>query len=202
MNLVDGTPPLLLCYFLGGLSPSWLAVKCLAGKDLRDCGTGTLGATNAGRVLGRKVYVIVALVDILKGWSAMWIAEMMGLQGWWLFAAGLAAALGHVWPALLKFKGGKGMAPAYGVILFSAPWAALLMWLVFGAGRLALRNTTLGAMQAFLAAPLLAISLAIPLVGLEAGSALFAALALLLFWTHWQNIKTALQRRKAEAASP
>lgn len=197
MNFVDGILPLLLCYFIGGLSPSWLAVKCRAGKDLRECGTGTLGATNAARVLGRKAYILIAVLDIFKGWAAMWIAVRLGLSAWWLTAAGLAVVVGHVWPALLKFQGGKGMAPAYGVILFSAPLAALLMWPVFGAGRLVLRNTTLGAMQAFLAAPLLAV----PLGGREAGFALFASLALLLLWTHRQNIKTALQRRKAEAAS-
>jgi glycerol-3-phosphate acyltransferase PlsY len=71
MEIVRALLLLLLCYAIGGLSPAWLAVKWLGKKDLRHCGSGTLGATNAGRVLGRGAYVVIALLDILKGWAAV-----------------------------------------------------------------------------------------------------------------------------------
>jgi acyl phosphate:glycerol-3-phosphate acyltransferase len=195
MEAVRALSLLLLCYAIGGLSPSWLAVKWLGKKDLRTCGSGTLGATNAGRVLGRGAYVVIALLDILKGWAAVWLAARLGLTGWWLAAAGVAVVAGHVWPAVFKFRGGKGMAAAYGVIVFASPLAALLMWPVLGFGWLVLRSTTLAAVQAFWSAPLLVLAARGGMVSFT----LAAALAGLIAWTHRANIQTALLKRKTPA---
>ena len=198
MGLPAAIAVVIACYALGCVVPSWYAVKWKTGRDLRESGSGTVGSTNAGRILGKKAYIILALLDIFKGWAAPAIAARCGLTGWWLAAAGLAVVAGHLWPLQLRFHGGKGLSPAYGVVLFLSPWTALLMWAVFGAGWLALRSSTLGMVQAILSAPLLALATG---ASLETCS-LFFILAAVISLTHRRNIREALLRRRGERATP
>jgi len=184
------------CYALGCVLPAYYLVKWQTGGDIRETGTGNPGATNAGRILGRKVYVGIALLDILKGWLAMQIAWISGLTSWWLAGAGLAVVAGHLWPAQLGFRGGKGMATAYGVILWCSSYTAALMWPVFAFGWLAMRSTALGSVQAFLSAPLLGYFLRETAVQIV----LFAVLAVTIAITHRRNLSDALQRRRAVPA--
>jgi len=192
MSPLSASAILLACYALGCLLPSYYAVKWQTGGDLRETGTGNPGATNAGRVLGRRAYFALAALDIGKGWLAMQIALAGGLTYIWLAAAGLAVVAGHLWPAQLGFRGGKGMATAYGVILFVSPLTALLMWLVFGLGWLVLRSAALSSVQAFLSAPLLAFFLREGRVQM----ALFVILAVTVAVTHRRNLRDALRRRR------
>lgn len=197
MSSLANTAVLLACYALGCVLPSYYAVKWQTGQDLRTTGSGTLGATNAGRVLGRGAYIALSLLDILKGWAAMHIASICGLSYLWLAGAGLAVLAGHIWPAHLGFHGGKGLGPAYGVILYLSPWAALFMWVVFGLGLLAFRNKTLAMLQAFLSAPLIAVYLK----GGPVTVGLFVILALLMAFTHRKNLREALQRHRVPAST-
>ena len=194
MSPLTASTILLVCYALGCVLPSYYAVKWQTGSDVRDSGTGNPGATNAGRILGRRAYVVLALLDVGKGWLAMQIAQVSGLTYLWLAAAGLAVVAGHLWPAQLGFRGGKGMATAYGVILAVSPLTALLMWPVFGLGFLAMRSAVLGGLQAFLSAPLLAYFL--HLAPVQMG--LFVILAIVVAITHRTNLRAALQRRTAD----
>jgi glycerol-3-phosphate acyltransferase PlsY len=193
MGLPAAIAIVVACYALGCVVPSYYAVKWFAGKDLRTTGSGTTGATNAGRVLGRKAYVLLTLLDILKGWGGLKLAALCGLSPWWLVAAGLALVAGHLWPAQLGFHGGKGLSPSYGIILAAAPWVALLMWAVFACAFLLFRSTTLGAVQAFLTAPLLAVGFGARATTLT----LLTALAVVVSLTHLPNIRAALQKRAA-----
>lgn len=197
MDLTSTAGILFACYALGCVTPAYYAVKWLAGRDIRESGTGNVGATNAGRILGKKAYVAIALLDILKGWAGPTLAAALGLSGWWLAAAGAAVTAGHLWPAQLRFRGGKGMATAYGVLIYFSPWAALCMWAVFLPGRSLLRSTTLGAVMAFIAAPLLMLVFYAGPVAL--GTA--ALLAVVVTLSHRTNIAESLQRRRESSAA-
>lgn len=132
------TPALwcLAAYLIGSISWSWLLVRRLTGTDLRTVGSGNLGATNAGRVLGRKWAIGIYVLDLAKGAVAVIGARFIGgdVLGVPLeLAAGTAAMLGHVFPFYLRFKGGKGVATGSGIVFALAPWTglgALALWLV------------------------------------------------------------------------
>lgn len=198
MSPLTASVILLACYALGCVLPSYYAVKWQTGGDLRELGTGNPGATNAGRVLGRRAYVVLAALDVFKGWLALQIAQVSGLTYIWLAAAGLAVVAGHLWPVQLGFRGGKGMATAYGVILAVSPQTALVMWPVFGFAGLAMRSATLAGVQTFLSAPLLAYLLREGLVQM----ALFVALAVIVAVTHRRNLRDAIQRRRQTPLPP
>lgn len=196
MGLPATIATLLACYALGCVSPAYYAVKWRTGRDLRRTGTGNVGAANAGRILGKTGYVIIAVLDIFKGWAAMYWAAHQGLSSWWLAAVGAAVVAGHLWPAQLAFRGGKGVATAYGVIIFSAPWPALVMWGVFGASCGVLRSKTLGSMVTMLTAPLLAMAWQ----SSTETCCLLAVLAVTVILSHRQNIRETLERRRERAA--
>ncbi|MBK5306582.1 MAG: glycerol-3-phosphate acyltransferase [Frankiaceae bacterium] len=135
-------------YLIGAVSPAtWLAAR--RGIDLRGVGSGNPGASNAGRALGRRTGVIVALLDVLKGFV---VAAGFGLidhrAG---LVAGVAAVIGHVTSPFLRGRGGKGVATALGAILGSNPaWApiVLLVWvIVLGVSRWIALASVLAAMS-------------------------------------------------------
>jgi glycerol-3-phosphate acyltransferase PlsY len=121
----------VLCgYLLGAVSPATVFAH-RAGLDLRGSGSGNPGATNAGRVLGRRVGVLVAVLDVLKGVVPAAAFGVLSHEAGLI--AGLAAVLGHVTSPYLRGRGGKGVATAAGAVLGSHPlWApfVLLAWLV------------------------------------------------------------------------
>jgi len=121
---------LLIAYFLGSI-PFGLVITRLAGLgDIRTIGSGNIGATNVMRT-GHKLLGINTLVlDAVKGVLAVEIAKEFGLSPEWIYACALACVLGHVFPLWLKFKGGKGVATALGVI-FALSLTAGIVFCVF-----------------------------------------------------------------------
>lgn len=134
---------LILCAYLLGSVPFGLMVGKSHGVDPRLAGSGNIGATNVGRLLGRRFFVMVFLLDMLKGLLPMLAAAYLlrdrpeGQTKYllWLLV-GLAAILGHMFSIFLKFDGGKGVATSCGVILGLYPYftyagiIALLIWLI------------------------------------------------------------------------
>ncbi|MCA1713297.1 MAG: glycerol-3-phosphate acyltransferase [Actinobacteria bacterium] len=121
---------LVVGYLVGALSPATLAAR-RAGIDLRGVGSGNPGASNAGRALGRRVGIVVALLDVLKGLlPAAAFGAVDHRSG---LVSGLAAVLGHVTSPFLRGRGGKGVATALGAILGVHPLWALLVLLVWAA---------------------------------------------------------------------
>jgi glycerol-3-phosphate acyltransferase PlsY len=117
-------------YLLGAVSPATLLAR-RAGADLRASGSGNPGATNAGRLLGRRVGVVVALLDVLKGVVPAAAFGLLASHDAGL-VAGFAAVVGHVTSPYLRGRGGKGVATAAGAVLGSHPlWApfVLLAWI-------------------------------------------------------------------------
>ncbi|HEV2145856.1 MAG TPA: glycerol-3-phosphate 1-O-acyltransferase PlsY [Longimicrobiaceae bacterium] len=130
------SPWLLLAgsYLLGSIPASYLAGRWARGIDLREHGSGNLGATNTFRVLGPKVAAPVMLFDVLKGFFPAWFFPRWDASAdWrWALAYGAAAIVGHVFSIYMRFRGGKGVATGAGVFLALAPAAvggAFLVWL-------------------------------------------------------------------------
>lgn len=116
-------------FLLGGVNPASLVARAL-GHDLRTSGSGNPGATNAGRVLGRKWGVLVLVLDVLKAYlPTLLVLRAVGLVA--ALVVGLAVVLGHVFSPFLRGRGGKGVACALGAILAVEPLVALAALVVF-----------------------------------------------------------------------
>ena len=126
---------LVASYLLGAVPSGYIAGRAFRGIDLREHGSGNLGATNAFRVLGPRIAAPIMLFDLLKGFVPVWFFPQWdgSFSSAWALAYGAAAIVGHVFPVYMSFRGGKGVATAAGVFLGLAPVAvgvALLVWLV------------------------------------------------------------------------
>ncbi len=179
---------LLVSYLLGSMPTSYLIGKYFHGLDLREHGSGNLGATNAFRVLGAKSALPVMLIDVGKGFVPVWLFPRLVGEGFgWTLAFGSAAIVGHMFSVWVGFKGGKGMATSAGVFLGLAPWAVLAglaLWcvLTFGTG-----YVSVGSIVTALALPAL-----VALTPHLGGTALIwfsAALAAVVVWAHRGNIR-------------
>lgn len=133
---------IVIAYFLGNISPSILLGRAM-GVDIKKEGSGNAGTTNALRVLGKKAALITLVVDIGKGFIAVKLAVLFSTPLAAMCCA-LAAFFGHIWPVLFKFKGGKGVAVAFGTILAINWQLALLSLAIIGVTVLITRMVSLG----------------------------------------------------------
>ncbi len=106
----------IVSYLLGNISFAYILGKIFAQKDVREYGSGNAGATNAFRTFGKKIGIMVFLGDVLKGVIAVLIGRNFG-GDIGAYLAGAAVIIGHNWPVLLGFKGGKGVATTIGVVV-------------------------------------------------------------------------------------
>ena len=119
-------------YFLGSLPFGLLIARWWAGIDVREHGSGNIGATNVYRVVGKPAGALVFALDVLKGYVPPIVAAALRLNEWWVVGAGFAAILGHNFSPFLGFKGGKGVSTSLGV-LFGIAWkAGLTAWALWG----------------------------------------------------------------------
>jgi glycerol-3-phosphate acyltransferase PlsY len=126
----------ILASYLIGAVPFGLLIGRLVGADVRLAGSGNIGATNVGRVLGKKLGILTLLCDVTKGFVPVWAAAHLfptaaANRELIVVSCGLAAVVGHMFPLYLRFKGGKGVATALGVFLALSPWSILISVLVF-----------------------------------------------------------------------
>jgi glycerol-3-phosphate acyltransferase PlsY len=152
----------LTAYLLGSIPFGFLVAKA-KGIDIRNVGSGNIGATNAMRVLGKPAGIFVLVLDLLKGFAAaMWLpilfqqlftAPQVDLETLKI-VAGIFAVLGHNYPCWLKFKGGKGIATTAGVYLALAPWALLVALVIFILAILLTRYISVGSVTAAIALPI------------------------------------------------
>ena len=113
LSIYDGLI-LLAAYFVGGISPGYLLVRMLRGVDLHTVYSGSLGARNAGRVLGRKGFYATLVIDILKGFIIVMLARVLGYSPAVVGMVTVAVIVGHIWPVWFHFHGGKGIAASMG----------------------------------------------------------------------------------------
>jgi glycerol-3-phosphate acyltransferase PlsY len=126
---------ILLAYLLGSIPTGYLVGKYLRGIDIREHGSGSTGATNVLRTLGKKAGISVLVIDMLKGMLGIALVKALYLnsanplppdwQAWLILATGLAAVIGHSKSIFLNFDGGKSVATSLGVLLIMSPWVAL-----------------------------------------------------------------------------
>ncbi len=184
MNLIlQGILCCLIGYVLGNFNPSYILAR-IAGYDIRKEGSGNAGATNAFILLGKKAFLLTALLDILKAFAAYKVCALLfpalSVAG---PAAGTACVLGHIYPILLRFRGGKGLACIGGVVLaWNWKWFFILLTLA-----IFIAFTT---HYVALVAP--SISLIFPACYYWKTGLLFSALILLIpavpvFARHWEN---------------
>jgi acyl phosphate:glycerol-3-phosphate acyltransferase len=146
---------LAIAYLLGDIPFGYLLVKLTTGRDVRASGSGNIGATNVLRTTGRAAGVATLLLDIGKGYLAVWIeGRLTGADLSWMSAAALAVMIGHSYPALLRFRGGKAVAAFVGAYLCLTPLpliASLVVFLVITAWT---RHISLGSIVAAATFPL------------------------------------------------
>jgi len=178
---------ILLSYLMGAIPTSHWVGRGIYGIDLRQHGSGNLGATNVYRVLGWKAALPVMLVDIGKGFVPAWIFPRLDDAAWtWALAYGTAAVLGHVYSVWVRFKGGKGVATSGGVLLGLAPWGVLVGFAVWALVVFTTRIVSLGSILAALSVPI-----ALLFLPSEGGRPLLwftLALASFVVWAHRANI--------------
>jgi acyl phosphate:glycerol-3-phosphate acyltransferase len=143
---------IIFAYLVGSISTGFILGR-LAGVDVRDAGSGNIGATNVTRVLGKGRGLLTLLADTAKGFVPVYISQRLELNDSALTLVAVAAFLGHLYPLFLKFHGGKGVATAFGALLALAPVAALIMISAFAAAVFCSRKVSLGSIAAALAAP-------------------------------------------------
>lgn len=173
-------------YLLGAAPASYVAGR-LGGVDLRQHGSRNLGATNVYRILGWKYAVPVALFDVAKGAVPAALARGFGTGDAWLpLAVGVATVVGHVFPVYLRFRGGKGVATASGVVLALAPVAFAASAVVWVAVVLTTRFVSLASMAGAAAFP---VAVALTGAGNRYVLGMGVVLAAFIVYTHRDNIR-------------
>jgi acyl phosphate:glycerol-3-phosphate acyltransferase len=194
----------LAAYLIGAIPTSYIVGRVTRGIDLRQHGSGNLGATNTYRVLGWRAATPVFIVDILKGWAPTWFFPMWDRAAApeWALAYGAAAIIGHMFSVYVGFKGGKGVATSAGVFLALAPAAvgiSLLLWVsvLYLSGYVSLASIVSAAIL-----PLLIYFFNAP----DSTLGLAVVLALVVLYAHRANIRRLVKgeehrfRRKAKTA--
>ena len=182
---------ILTAYLLGAIPFGLLFSRWFAGKDPREHGSGNIGATNALRTGGKKVGVLTLLADIGKGALAVGLASSLQQDEVLVAAVALAVFLGHVFPIYLKFKGGKGVATMFGVLIPWLPWVAIATFLCWLSLFKITRYVSLASVVAGLMLPVLVWVLGVLQYSSNHQSALWACalLGALVVLRHSENLK-------------
>jgi glycerol-3-phosphate acyltransferase PlsY len=148
---------ILLSYLLGAIPTSYLVARLARGIDLRHVGSKNLGATNLYRQLGWRYAIPVAAIDVAKGTIPVLVFGPRAGGGLWIaLLLGLVAVIGHVFSVFVRFKGGKGVATAAGMVIGVAPWATLLSAVLWAMVVAATGYVSLGSIVAAVALPIAA----------------------------------------------
>jgi acyl phosphate:glycerol-3-phosphate acyltransferase len=177
---------LAIAYLLGDIPFGYLLVKLKTGRDVRASGSGNIGATNVLRTTGRGAGIATLLLDIGKGYLAVWLeGRLTGGNLTWMSAAALAVMIGHSYPALLHFRGGKAVAAFVGAYLCLMPVPLLATLVVFVAIVASTRHISMGSIIAAGSLPL-----GVWLIEHPPLSVIFFAIlcAALIIYRHRENI--------------
>lgn len=183
-------------YLLGSISFAVITSRLFALPDPRTYGSHNPGATNVLRSGNKWAAILTLLGDAAKGWLAVWVAQYFEPptgNSLLVVAVAFAVFLGHLFPVFLRFKGGKGVATALGVLLALNAWlglAVLASWLLI---IMVSRLSSLAALLAAVSAPIFAMALALP----SEYVLTVVGISLLLFWRHRGNIKNLLAGKES-----
>ncbi len=171
-----------LGYMLGSIPFGLLLTRLTGGGDLREIGSGNIGATNVLRTGNKAIAALTLLLDVGKGAAAVVIAS--SLDSGFGVLAGMGAFLGHLYPVWLKFKGGKGVATLLGIVAALAPILGIVFAVTWLAGLLILRYSSVSGMLASISVPITAV-----IVGQYSWVPMFIGFALLVIWKHRANVE-------------
>jgi len=118
---LSGAAAVLIAYLLGSFPTAYIIGKWRKGVDIREVGVGNMGAANVFREIGPWEGILCWAGDVAKGSAAILVAQTLGVSPPWVFAAGVAALLGHSFPVYIGFRGGKGAATTMGIFLVLTP---------------------------------------------------------------------------------
>jgi glycerol-3-phosphate acyltransferase PlsY len=200
-NWFQATGSVLGAYLLGCFAIGYYLVRARTGKDIREIESGSTGARNAGRVLGKPGFMLTGFGDLGKGALAVWSAREWTHNHHLAALAMLAVVAGHLWPAQLHFRGGKGVATSFGALLMFDYRVALTILVLFLGGYAVTRKSLFPAMFAFACLPLA--SLWFNRDGLTA--TLVVVLSAMILFAHRRNIGeeiTALPARRGVVPKP
>ena len=140
-------------YLLGSVPAAYLAAKWFRGIDIRQFGTGNVGASNLMRSTSKRIATPVVIFDLGKGALMVWAAQLLGLDITQQVTVGLVAIIGHNWPVFLRFNGGRGIFTSLGVISILVPWLGLIA-LIIAYGMAPFRKLALGTIIALTSLPI------------------------------------------------
>jgi len=179
------TALIVVAYLIGCLTTGYYLVRLRHSTDVRSMGSGSVGATNVGRVLGKRALVITLIGDAAKGAIPVAAALFLDFQQWALIAVLFAVVAGHLWPVQLRFRGGKGLATAMGAVLVMDFRLALAAFAIAGSAWLLFRNTTGSGLGAVAITPLVALIAGQP----PLTAAALAVLAATILFAHRANLR-------------
>lgn len=183
----------VICYLIGSIPFSYIAARVLAHTDVRTRGSGNVGATNVFRTSGVGAALVALAGDLLKGVLAAWLGLTLGgLSG--AVLCSLAAVIGHCYPLFLKFRGGKAVATAGGVVLFLMPQVVLILLVIFILVILVSRYVSLASITVAIALPAIAFILHNPWQYIL----LSVLMAILVVYRHRENIKKLKEGTEAQ----
>ncbi len=207
---VSGIQLLAMAYLIGAIPFGYLIGRVVGKIDIRQHGSGNIGATNVGRVLGNQWGLCVLFLDLLKGLIP--VAGLIGLfiandnldRVHWQVMAGVATVLGHMFPCWLGFRGGKGVATALGVVAWLAGWSSLAAAAVFGLSFLIWRIMSLASILAAVAFAACQLAIVWPALFSEKNGSLTAFSLLvpaLIVFRHRSNIARLIRGEEPRYAS-
>src|ERR1041385_2406821 len=141
-------------YLMGCFAAGYYLVRSRLGEDVRELGSGSVGARNVGRILGKTGFLITLLSDFGKGALAVWAAHHFTKDERIVALAMVAVVAGHIWPAQLRFHGGKGMATSLGALLVYDYHLIFAFGILFAGMFVVVRKTVLPGLFAFICLPL------------------------------------------------
>jgi len=177
---------ILISYILGSIPFGYILSKLVKKIDIRDYGSGNTGATNTLRILGPFMASIVLIGDMSKGYFSIYLSHLIRQDSIFILTiVGLAVICGHDWSLFLKFKGGKGVATTFGVILALNPMIAILAAIVWGIIIISTRYASLASISAVISIIFFMILFKQPYEYI-----IFSMIIMLLtIFTHKENIK-------------
>jgi len=184
----------LVAYLLGTVSFGLILARLKGGVDLRGQGSGSIGATNVSRAMGKGAGLIALIGDCAKGVLAVLLAQAWGSSVWTIAIVALAAVAGHIYPWYANFRGGKGVATALGVFIPTLPLPLLGALIAFVVVVWVWHYVSAGSVTAAIVMPILATAFANPLP-LRLAAAVIAALVIV---KHQSNLQRLLRGQEAK----
>jgi len=183
--IFQGIVLILFAYLFGSIPTGVILSRSWGKIDIRNQGSGNIGATNVYRVSGAKLGILTLLGDVAKGTIPVALTCSLMDSEMWIAAVALSTFLGHLFPIFLKFRGGRGVATAIGIFLVIAPLVLPCVIVVFVLVVMKWKYVSLGSLTASALLPIFICVTGYPIIYVD----LSLIIGCLIFYRHWENIK-------------